>query len=759
MLTHLGYENDLRDAVSMPPAKRLWGPRSLCLCTRRRGISIEKAAKDLLRAPHDAWSELGLDGKKRLLLFDEFMAHAKFTAAMDCVALVASDPLLWTGHSKRAGSQDGLQAATFLTLKLAQAAIEGGHFDQARSLLVRSQQMCTGLPRRAATTQLLAANTLMLRGRLLQLLQLPERSAEILSECEEAFKRATARVPAGFVLLRLRTDLQRNPRSVESLFAAADSECDSTESIFGGLARPYLDYIKAREAIKNHKWSLALDRFRAAATSLKQNSHHGIPHAIREAFAILGQGCALVELGRSRERADDVAAGIRLLLQARSQFRREEFRVGEYLAHRHFARARRQQSLGDESAFRLYREAWDLAGQTGVVKFNLEAGLEFATALYNYGRPNRARPLLVTVQRLAEDPEVVELTRGKEWSRIEELLNKTKDSKANCIEPLQRWGVSQYSLREREYVQKVSAANACVCLYGPAGAARQVLIERIARARGQSGAFAILDGVGADTATILSELDSIPVSAPIILKNLDSWNASPDDVFRTLQASRPNDWHVRTYVTLRVPIEHTDRVRGLSSEIRQALYAGQFGVEPLDRRSEDTFLLARGFLTRALTDRGMSDSPDLLFTGEACRYLKRQYATVADLKRAMKSLAHQLMLDRDVIVRNDDSFQISVEVFNRYLTRPAVDNAKRPVVADDERTVLGRDAVMNADEATVRRLAREFRGSLLSLARSNDVPVSTLRLAWANSGRMSAWHAANGRQSQRQSKAKSRATR
>jgi len=207
-----------------------------------------------------------------------------------------------------------------------------------------------------------------------------------------------------------------------------------------------------------------------------------------------------------------------------------------------------------------------------------------------------------------------------------------------------------------------------------------------------------------------------------------------------------------------VPIEHTDRVRGLSSEIRQALYAGQFGVDPLDRRSEDSFLLARGFLTRALTDRGLSDSPDLLFTGEACRYLKQHYGTLADLKRAMKSLAHQLMLDRAVIVRNDDSFQISVEVFNRYLTKPVVDN-KRQAMPDEKRTILGRDAVINADESTVRRLAREFKGSLLSLARANDVPVSTLRLAWANSGRMSAWHAANGRQSKRQSRAKTRTAR
>src|SRR5438128_8513251 len=99
---------------------------------------------------------------------------------------------------------------------------------------------------------------------------------------------------------------------------------------------------------------------------------------------------------------------------------------------------------------------------TGVLKFQLESDLQYAQALYAYGRPNAAHAAISYVQANVRDEFTQELRETQLWAEVTALKESTGSALDNAVEPLEPWGISDYAAEEREFVESAVSSSSIV---------------------------------------------------------------------------------------------------------------------------------------------------------------------------------------------------------------------------------------------------------------------------------------------------------
>jgi hypothetical protein len=465
---------------------------------------------------------------------------------------------------------------------------------------------------------------------------------------------------------------------------------------------------------------------------------------MRTAYTTLGLGRARVGMGLADRGGSNLDEGLKLLESARWQFRDLDYAPGEYVAHRHLnlTRAKLDQ-LDDESEMEFRREANSLAQRTHVLRFELEAGWEYANALYRYGRLVAAHVVIDRVRANESDPMAIELKYEPIWEEVRALVEKTKDAHRNAIDPRQRWGCSQFARDESRFMEDVVDACVLISAYGQSGCGRRIFLNRVAEARGLTDEPVILDGA-AGSQEVLEELQThLGSGAVIVLYNFDRW---PKDLQRQtlVRLSRTRDGFRQAYATLTKPLRQTNVTNRLERNMVEMLTRGTWDIKPLTARPEDTLMLARGFLMRSFSRRGgAAADANLIFTGEACRYIREAYSQIADLYRVMRFLALRLDLTRDTISAGDGRYRIPADALYRHLGPRQRRDTLSPTTTgdgepDSQPRQFGRE-ILEADEEMIRDLAQKTGGRMARLNEWTTVPRATIVRAWTKRGMMEIW--------------------
>lgn len=746
-MIQLGHEALLREHLLFPPMRQLWGEHSVCIWNDRETSPLA-AARVLRQDPEAACEQLELRDDQRLLLVDELLAHTRFTAAADLAAYMAATASLSPQWSQ--GRDQYVQV--YLRLKGAQAAMEASAHGRARSVLLQVKTLCARLPE-CELTALLRANWHLLSGRLSQLSFLTLRSKTRLLEAQAAFT-AAKDLPPGFQLLLLRNEMDWNP--VETRFRLQELDPStvawSPGHVLAGYGEHYLEYLRGRADLATRSWEEARQRFVSAAQLLPVHGHAGFADPIRQGYCLLGEGRALVELGTSERIAAFVEEGLGLLLKARWQFKTEAFPPGEYLAYRAYSVAKARNERNRGMSLKRLKEVATLATRTRIIPFQVEAGLDYAIALHDEGRIALTRSTLKDVIRVADDSMAGEVREGEQWRRVLALVKRVENARQNGVDPFELWGVSEYALKESEFVRKAVEQGLLVSVFGQKGCGRRILITRIANARGQGGSLHVLYGENRSRAEVLEEFErQFTAHTPTILYDFDVWPVDVQlDVFRRLQELQPEAF-ARTYITLRGPLVGAELGNQLAPGLSDWFYQGNIEITPLQARVEDTLLLARGYLIHALISRGVAseDAKNLIFTGDACTFILHTFFHLTDLNQAMRYLASRLDMRRDVLVESAERSRIPAEVLRRELRPRTAESPGRP---KDSRPNVGRrrggsrPEILIADRAQVIDLYRRFKGKISPMADFHGIPRSTLIKRWTQSGMMKVWNEARTKQ-------------
>ena len=670
----LAHEDHLRKTLGFPVIAELWGIRSRCLW---KDANAAAAAIELLRRnPEAAPRRRRLaSGPNRLALFDELLVHSRFRAAHDFASyLAATLPLR---KRQRDVAADGwtrtidFRVVAFLRLKAVLAAVEGGLYQRARAELLEIEGSLRDLPRGDESCRLLRANLELVWGRLLQLFFLPVAARARLTQAQDLFEAIGLGLPRGFGLLKDRTGIRRDYRMAEDEFTTVvfSEQGEAGVNIYGGLAHHYTHYLRARAALQAEQWTTALGHFNHAKNALDAYSHNGSPDPIRLGYTVLGKGRTLAGRGVIGTKSD-VDTGLRLLLEARWLFRECEFKPGEYVAYRHYIQAKRttqgQPSIADVP---LLKEAMRLGAGSHVPVFGLESGVAYATALYDAGRPNASQLALREVLNIEHDDVAVELRETKQWKEALALKALTLNARENGVAPLELWGVSGYAEREREFVVSSTKAGWVVSAYGPPGSGRRLLLTRISEARGQHGKPWTVEGSRRERKDVIGDLKSrLRGSHWVVLYDLDLWSRDLQHDVVLLLEKHPA-WQQRVYATLTVPLMDIETP---APTLAATLTPGTWAIDPLLDRLQDSLLLARGFLIRALGQRfgpnPRVDLKNIIFTGEACNYIRHRYTRISELLTAMRYLAYRLSLERNLIEVSYGRLKIPAEVIHQHLT-------------------------------------------------------------------------------------------
>jgi hypothetical protein len=482
--------------------------------------------------------------------------------------------------------------------------------------------------------------------------------------------------------------------------------------------------------------------------------HASLVDPIRLGYINLGIARSLVGRGSSTfGNPRDLESGLRGLLEARSMFQGRDFTPGEYVAHRHYCLAKNRVLADDDTRLQLLKSLTMLGQKTGVVKFQLEAGLEYAKALYKYGRPIAARAAVRHAGILDDDSFSDELKKEPIWRQIEALLATTERALDNAVESCELWGISQYALDERDFVVAATKSPWFVSAYGPPGSGRRIFLERVSEARHGHSRLAVVMGANRTAAATLHDLEQdLDGGGSVVLYDLNEWPREAQEKALRLLTDDPT-YAGRGYATLTRSLADAQIGSQLAPRVSAVLSKGTWVIEPLTSRPQDTLLLARGFLIRSFPGSATitrRDAKKLIFSGSAARYLKKRYSHIGDLYRAMRFLAHRMRMQYDVFFEPDGHIKVPIEVIERYLS-PRLDLARSPggpPVQDQAGIHLGPE-IKKADVVMVQDLAKRFGGRLSKVAAAAGVPRSTLIRAWTKEGVMDAWYQADGRKAPR----------
>lgn len=734
----LGHEHELRARLQLPPAKQLWGADVDCLWPETPSVPGDLLTA-VLYEPDRALEGLGLSGGHALTLFDELLVHGRFVAAQDLAVYLAFISCV-VPRGAREPRQD-LRLPIFFLQKAALAAIEGGYYGRASAVLVQAHGLLQRLPP-SEDAALCEANNHLLRGRLSQLLELSDESMRQLTAAERRFPASLGR-PAGLELIQLRSRLRPDPAGVGRALGdlSPPNREDWRSHLLGGFAEYYYEYLLARVALRVEDWADAVDAFGRAQGALSRSNHRGHPDPVRTGYILMGRGTALVEQGHEVDSRPGIDKGLRLLIEARAQFRSHDFAPGEYVAYAEHIRLQRKTHESAVSPVQLYRELQRVARRARVPLYMLEAGYSHAHALSATGRLNAANVAAQEVKQELERQSPGVLATHRLWRKLDGLLTSTGSARDNAVEPDAPWGMSTYATQECEDVRKVVRLGCLVSVHGPAGSGRRLLLARIHEARKQPGTLWLIDRQARSATDPVADAERLlRAGEPVLLHDLDTWPQGTQHALVSLLQANPT-WSSRAYATLTESLEATERV---APSLANLLAEGTFDIEPLTGRRPDRLLLARGLLVRGLIGKlGDRDrAKDYFFTGDALTYIDDRYSTVGDLNRAMRLLAVRMHPERDVIIAGDGRFRVPAETIRKYLPasrslddRSHVSTARMTAAA----SALGPEELRAADAAMVRSLRHEFHGNLRALAAAYGIKRPTLIRHWTKTGVIDEW--------------------
>jgi hypothetical protein len=667
----LAYEAAIRKELKLPAIPSLWGRPHRCLWVDTAGADI--SANMVMQSPDQACKDVERIGDHAIELIDELFVHGKTAAAHDLALYLASNHLVAMTSVKGIPATE-LSTITFFRLKAGLFAMEGGHYERARSSLLEIEPLL----RRGTddTSVLLRVNTHLLWGRLLQLLSLPARSEMYLDKAEALIQKSGRDLPQGWGLLRFRSVVHRGggSRSRELLASFPQGAKNYAENLYGGLGESYRQYLLARVALRKREWTSADTLFEQSKESLRTRGHNSLSDPIRIGYTLIGRGRAQTKIGFESSRPPLVEAGLRFLLKARWLFRSYGFAPGEYVAYRQFMLA--HEHLARESGQRPYiqssKELLRIGKATGVAFWHLEAGLRRARELLREGRPNAANASLNELKHsIDSDALVSEIRKLPEYRQAEQLVEETAAAPDNSVDPLATWGLSNYALREREFVESVAKPDVTAILsVAPLDGGRRLLIKRIAEARGQRVPLFEI-GLSRNGDDPLEEMtEQLQQGNAVLLVNFDRWHKDHQQAFFKL-LSRTKEWNRLIYVTLTRSLLDFTMIDELSPNLHSILSEKSWDVVPLEERPEDTLLLARGVLVRGLLKRGVSNPKNVIFTGRACAFIRQRYRRIGELARGMETLAYRIDVRRELIETSDDRLRVPVEVLERYLPSSA----------------------------------------------------------------------------------------
>lgn len=741
----LPSEAVLRREFGLPPNRAI-APEP-CLRRNRKDLS-HQAMGD----PEDACVALGLDGIQRLSLVDDLVVHGDFAPAYDLASYLAASPSPLPAAPRRAGKAFEMGAVTVLRLTAALAAIQGGLYHRAFMSLIKIRQLLKHLPS-AEPTQLLKANHDILMGRLAQVQGLPQVATQALKDAEERFK-ALGKVPPGLAVLQARSRLETNPgealRDMEKLEGSDGHVTD--DHVLGIFAEHYYYYLRGRLHLQLEHWAEAQSDFNTAQGCLDCCRHDGQVDRLREAFVLLGQARVKIGLGRLRSERKGELEGLKELRDAIARFRQRGFVPGEYFATRYWLELSAPQSQSPEDLLRARKGLHELARRTGVTRLQLEAAVPYGKDLFDHGRPIKARSILRPILETELGAFIKELKDDPIWKHAQTLSSATESAAVNGILPDAQWGLSAYAEKEVEFVIRCrdEQSNALVSTSGDDGSGRRILLERIAKARGIGGIVSV-GPARRPAREIETDLERLCATASgVVLHNLDLWDRQSQRVIEQMLDKRPErEQRRRFFATLTDRLEEVQRGNQLSPLLAEILHRRYtWSIEPLAGRTQDTLLLARGFLVRLLIARGeytsVEEGKDLIFTSDAARYIRQSYTNIRDLYRAMEYVAAGLRV-KDDLFDGSDRFstltKLPLEAILR-LVPPATPGDPRPGVPSRP---PARPPITDADADMVRALAEESGGRLNRVAEEAGVPRSTLIRAWTRSGMLKVWRESGGR--------------
>jgi tetratricopeptide (TPR) repeat protein len=694
---------------------------------------------------------MGISGADRILLVDDLFAHAEYAAAYDLALYLASSRDLYGLTLSKSGLDEALGRICFLRLLAILAAIQGGLYHRARTSLVRVEQLLPSVDKTDDVSRVLRGNYELLWGRLAQVQSLPIRALEHFQNAKDIFLQTRCGLPRGVDLLDSRSQLRAESTEIALSSVVGNTPRLDRNSLFGMFEAHYRSYLLARAAFEKGDWETALEKFDDADSELRLQSHDGLIDPIRGAY--IKMGIARTIIGRAAQppgKPRELESGLNALLEAQSVFRKHHFTPGEFVAHRHFCLAKVGGS-DDNTSLQLLKTVSSVGRMTGVLRFQLEADLLYAQALYRYGRPNAARAAINYINASEHDEFSAELVDTRLWREVTSLKQATNRALDNAVEPLEPWGISDYATREREFVESASESDIIISAYGSAGSGRRLFLERISEARGCGSNLVVVTGGDREMkgkGKVAEIVEHLSARIPVILYDFNEWAVDTQDQVILAVANNPQ-YAKRTYLTLTRPLADAQIGSQLAPRVESTLTPGAWMIDPLSTRREDTLLLARGFLVRTLRRSGGAKKEDpkrLIFTSNSARYLKTKYSHIGDLYRAMRFFAYRLRMQYDVLHESDGHLKVPLEAIERYLTTPPDSTDMSVALASGkDRVHLGQE-IKQADSVTVQKLAKQFGGRLSKLAIAAGIPRSTLIRYWQKDGLMDAWHDAGGRE-------------
>lgn len=681
MSFQLAFEPISRKACDLKPIANLWGQSSSCIWARPE--DAEASARVVMQSPEKACRALGLSGASRMALVDELFVHRQMVAAHAVASYLATEVLCTTLGGKADRGGVALSKVVLLRQKAAQILIESGRsYERARSELIEIDSLAKALPK-TRPNALLIANTSLLRARLLQLLSLRDRAGEQLTVAERLLHAEGYGLPEGWELLRTRTTLagdgaakQRETRDSEPF-----SHRRYADNLYGGQAESYRLYLVARDALEEKRWQSAVNAFDASKEALRNRGHCRLSDPIRSGYLVLGRGQAQAELGFEADRLPEIEMGLKSLLKARWEFREIGFTPGEFVAYREFIlmNERLEQLTRRRTFVSSAKEMFRIGKATGVAVWHLEAGVRRAHELLADGRPNAANAAITELMdAINGDPLVAEVKKAPAWGRLEKLLGETADAADNGVDPLARWGLSDYaSNRELTFVTDACAEPRRIVSAAPEGA-RGIYFMRVMEARGHHANLWVEEPplvAGVVAGTLEAKFAS---GLAVRLSDLNRWAKADQHEVLALLLEHP-EWHERAYVALSRPLLDPEMMNELTSNWHTVLSPASLEIDPLSTRPQDTLLLARGFLVRRLLKRGEREAKRLILTGRACAFIRHRYREIGELSRGMETLANRLDFKRDTIEMSDGRRRVPAEVLEQFLpNRAANDPAQLP---------------------------------------------------------------------------------
>lgn len=749
-MTSPTHTDPLRLMSGLPACRTMYGADAGCI---RAGQPIGRIRS--LDDALEACAALGLRGPERVHLVDDLLAHGEYRAAFDLASVVAVDPLFDSTQDEAHHLQpEDLGAIVTMRLLAAVAAIQGGLYRRAYSSLIQARHVLQRL-RCCNTREAFELTIDVLFCRLAQGLALPQRALEFVAALE-ARKSPTL---VGLPLLKARSELDHDPATALDTLndGRVVGELDRPDHILGHHARYYFHYFMCRASLDLGDWDKADSELSYATERLALLRH--LDHEDTLRYAFLKIAGARIKIGRTRSLRDGVREfdqGRKMLREAIYAFRREQFTPGEYVASKYLVQTD-EPGPATAERIRAARDVYSLARASNILRFQADAAVIYAHLSLDYGRPNAVHAALGPFSE-PPPPFMRELSSSPTWKEANRLFNDTRDAIHNGIDPLAMWGMSRYARDELDFVKTVVGDRSAIATAsGLPGSGRRILLERISRARQpdqlpRSSPATWLHVIAANPASPFDTVNEfkaqLKAGSNLVLLDFDLWGSDAQARACTVMSDADKaaaDWRQRVYVTLTDSFESAlinNRLVPACLDFIQSRFACT--IEPLEKRREDTLLLARGFLVTALYARGafetLQEAKQVIFSSDAAKHIYETHSHIGRLYKTMLSVASQLRPAFDIYDSVDSytSYKtVSLDVIRRLTETTTMESEDSPVAA-------GRD-LLHANADQVRELAKRYRGRLSALAADVNIARATLIRSWKERGLMDIWYEEGGR--------------